>query len=416
MKREFPRIGRTLPPAAAPLTFRDLARGFLGCWRGQAERERFEAEVRKGFGIRHCFAVSSGKTALLLILRALAQLYPGRDEVLIPAYTCYSVPSAIVRAGFKIRLCDLDQEGLDFDFGQLGQILNRPEVAARLLCIIPTHFFGIPADIARLRETIHDNSPFRIPILEDAAQAMGEENEKGKLGTLGDVGFFSLGRGKPLSLGEGGIIVTDRDDLGATLEPMVAALPSYSPVEFCRLVLLVCSLISLARPELFWLPKSLPWLRLGETIFDPSFSSRRLSCFQAGLARDWSEKLRRLQEERKRKTGIWAAVLAPMKVGCFNSTGAGMIRFPVRVREKSLRKEILAGSERAGLGIMGTYPDAITGIKALAGKIGGAEEFPRAVALAEELLTLPVHHFVTPADQQRIATLLENVHRQRQHL
>ena len=120
------RLKRTLPPAASPIYPKDIISGLKGLVRGQRELERFKEEIRDYFGTKHCFLLSSGKAALTLILRALKDMHPHRDEVLIPAFTCYSVPSAIVRAGLKVRLCDINPDTLDFDFDQLSKILNQP--------------------------------------------------------------------------------------------------------------------------------------------------------------------------------------------------------------------------------------------------------------------------------------------------
>jgi dTDP-4-amino-4,6-dideoxygalactose transaminase len=119
------RIGRTLPPAATPIGIRDIASGICGIVAGQQELDRFQGELKEHFGVKHCFLVSSGKAALTLILLALKELSPDRDEVLIPAFTCYSVPSSIVRAGLRIRLCDLHPDCLDFDFVQLSAMLSE---------------------------------------------------------------------------------------------------------------------------------------------------------------------------------------------------------------------------------------------------------------------------------------------------
>src|SRR6185295_5908966 len=98
------RIGRTLPPAAAPIGIGAVVSGFAGILTGTRRLDRFHRELKDYFGVKHCFLVSSGQAAFTLILLALKELSPGRDEVLIPAFTCYSVPAAIVRAGLRIRL------------------------------------------------------------------------------------------------------------------------------------------------------------------------------------------------------------------------------------------------------------------------------------------------------------------------
>src|SRR5688572_27266022 len=169
--------------------WRDFAAGLGAILEGQPALDRFQAELRRHFGVKHCFLVGSGKAALALILLALKDLRPERDAVVIPAFTCYSVPSSVLRAGLRIVLCDLGPEGLDFDRAQLAAKLSGHE---HILAVVPTHLYGVAADVASVRHLVGKRP---IAIIEDAAQAMGEDSGHGKLGTLGDVGFFSLGRG-----------------------------------------------------------------------------------------------------------------------------------------------------------------------------------------------------------------------------
>ena len=143
------RIGRTLPPAAAPIGTGNLVSGFAALLGGQRELDRFQRELKEHFGVKHCFLVSSGQAAFTLILQTLRKLSPGRDEVLIPAFTCYSVPASIVRAGLRIRLCDVRPDRLDFDYAQLSAIPT-----AKVLAAVPTHLFGLPADVAGLRKLL----------------------------------------------------------------------------------------------------------------------------------------------------------------------------------------------------------------------------------------------------------------------
>src|SRR5258706_10556700 len=124
------RIGRTLPPAATPIDIRAVVSGICGIFRGRQELNRFESELKEPFEVEHCFLVSSGKAALTLILLALQELFPDRDEVLLPAFTCYSVPSSVVRAGLRIQLCDQRPESFDFDFARMSaMLLERADLA-----------------------------------------------------------------------------------------------------------------------------------------------------------------------------------------------------------------------------------------------------------------------------------------------
>ncbi len=396
------RIGRTLPPAAAPICFRDLVSGVVGLFRGANAVTRFEGELKEYFGVGHCYTVSSGKAALAVILRSLKAMYPDRDEVLIPAFTCYSVPSAIIRAGLRIRLCDVDAETFDFDYAQLGHIIS--ERSRRLLCILPVHLFGIPADVERIRTLVHGRD---IVIVEDAAQAMGGESGGKKLGTLGDVGFFSLGRGKALSTVEGGIILTGRDDIAEQIGKIVSGLENYGSIELFELFLYAVALMFLLRPSLFWLPKSLPFLRLGETIYDPNFKMRKISAFQAGLARRWERKLHCLKRARSETARALLGKLNTRSPWIDNKGLPDLIRLPLRIDSLSKRSSILRSSEEMGLGIAGTYPDSVDRIPELQNHFA-TFHYPSAKKNAEMLLTLPIHPYITSNDIDRIAELLRS--------
>lgn len=398
------RIGKTLPPAAAPITLENVLSGIIGMIRGEVEAERRVRELQEYFKLKGCFLVSSGKAALTVILEALKKMFPDRCEVLIPAFTCYSVPSAIVRAGLKVRLCDVDPETLDFNYSQLANILSRD--CGKLLCIVPVHLFGLPADMARTRILTEGKD---VVIVEDAAQAMGAEYNGVKLGSSGDVGFFSMGRGKPVSTVEGGIIVTRREDIASYIAGEVNGLPDYGAIEILRLLFYALCLVIFLRPSLFWLPRQLPFLRLGETIFDPEFKIRRMSGFQAGLAKGWRCKLQKMKSLRGENATGLLGKLEKLDVGTFGLKGGSLpdlIRLPLKLGTEQKRELVLKLSERMGLGIAGSYPDSVAGIPELHGDgLGGP--FPAAEEIARKIITLPVHPYLTESDKDRIGYLLK---------
>lgn len=394
-----PRIGRTLPPAAAPLHLADLLAGVAGACRRDTVR-RFEEDLKGYFRVRHCFAVSSGKAALVLLLQALRELSPERDEVLIPAYTCYSVPSAITRARLGVRLGDVAPDSFDWDFAHLDELLANP----RLLCVIPTHLFGMPADVARVREAARRHG---VWVIEDAAQAMGGEDAGSKLGTGGDAGFFSLGRGKAFSTVEGGVIITDNAALGSALARHLSDLSGYGPVASLKLLLYAVALWGLIHPRVFWLPKLLPFLKLGETHFDPSFPLRRLSAFQAGLARRWQSRLEQLKMARRANADAIARYGIALP-GLGGERLPDLIRFPVLLPDREAKRRLLRESGRLGLGISDGYPDSIDAI----GELGLAVEpggVRNAKDLAARMVCLPLHPQVSAGDIRTMAKLLERV-------
>ena len=401
------RIGRTLPPAAAPISLTDILNGLRGGLEGPHEINRFIAELKAYFNVSHCFLVSSGKVALTLILRALKYDSPDRNEVLIPAFTCYSLPSAIVRAGLKVRLCDIDPRTLDFD-ESLSRHLENPK---NLLAVVCPHLFGLTADIGRIREIIKDE---KVTVIDDAAQVMGGIEENDFLGTKGDVGFFSLGRGKALSTVEGGIIVSDSDQIGRRIESLIQKIPVQPGMHQAKLFVYALVLNVLIPPALFWLPKSIPGLRLGETVYDPGFPVGRFSSFQAGLARNWQGRVKFLQQIRRQNVCYWLETLKrftwmrPVYIKKEPDKVPPMLRLPVMLQDADLRDALLEASEEKGLGIMPSYPDAIDGIKQLeivnkAGAFSGAKE------CANRLLTFPVHGYIRQKDRERIIECLEDI-------
>ncbi len=394
------RIGRTLPPAAAPLQIAEILSSSKMAMSKSLSEQSVREELKNYFDKKYCFFLSSGKAALCLTLQALQRLHPERDHVLIPAYTCYSVPSAIVRAGLTIVLCDIDLSTLDYDYKQLQEKLEN----LCLLAVLSTHLFGLPANTEKLRSLLQDP---RVTIIEDAAQAMGAEWNGKKLGTLGDVGFFSLGRGKALTTINGGIILTDKDELEPELTKMVAKLPSCTTRQILLQLAYAITLQILIRPAWYWIPSSLPFLRLGETIYDPDFPMHQMSSFQLGLLRNIGKKIDKQRQARKKNIAFWGA-----KIGLrFSrehpsaSDYPDLIRFPVLMEDAHQVNHIVKRSGEQGLGITQTYPDSINGITEIAHNFV-RDSCPLARQAARGMITLPVHAFINEKDRLKILSVL----------
>lgn len=396
------RIGRTLPPAAAPIPPADVFQALPACFRQNHPEDQFEREIKEVFKQQYCFLVSSGKAALVLILKALKTLSPERNEVLIPAFTCYSVPAAIKKAGLRIKLCDLGKNSLDYDPEKLQKIIAEDKENKNILCVLVTHLYGCPADYKGLKAIIGED----IPIIEDAAQAMGEEHEGGKLGTRGAAGFFSLGRGKALSTMEGGIIITSRDDLGKIIATLVESLPDYRRIETIKLAIKAVFITLLQKPTLFWLPKALPFLHLGETIYDQNFSLKKISFFQRKLAENWRARLTGHRQARSANLSFWQDKL-PRKLAraCREDAGGGMIRLPLFARTSKERNRLIELSEQSGLGLMPGYPTPINEIEEIKAEFSN-QHYPQAWDVCSRLFTLPIHELVNGSDKKRIMNLL----------
>jgi len=388
------RIQRTLPPTAAPVALTDLVNGIVATRSGDRQLENITAELREFFQVKHLFLLSSGKAALTAILRSLTSLSP-RTRVLIPAYTCFSVPSAIVKSGLDIVLCDIDPTTLDFNFSHLETLLDD-----RTLCVVPTHLFGIPSDLDRVMGLAKRVGAF---VVEDAAQAMGGTYKGRPLGSLGDAGFFSLGRGKNITCGSGGIALTNCEVIASVLQREYRDLPTEPLGHALRSLASLAAMWLFIRPSLYWLPSSLPFLHLGETFFCPDFPEWKLGRAKASLLSRWRQRLERSNRIRCYMTQRLSDRLA-LNLGSGSSDSQTMLihlRLPFLLDTPKDKRALCRMSRRQGLGISPMYPTAIDAIPALAGRFTG-NRYPGAAAVADRLVTLPVHHLVNRMDLERI--------------
>ncbi|MBI4249137.1 MAG: DegT/DnrJ/EryC1/StrS family aminotransferase [Elusimicrobia bacterium] len=170
--------------------------------------QRFEKDFAAYLGVRHCVAVHSGTTALWMALTALG-LEPG-DEVLTTPFTFFGTLEAILWAGGKPVLVDIDPETLNIDPQKLEAALS-PKTRG----ILPVHLYGQPADMDPIMKTAKSNN---LWVLEDACQAHGSTYRGRRAGALGSAAAFSFYPTKNLgALGDAGAIVTQDDDLAGRL-------------------------------------------------------------------------------------------------------------------------------------------------------------------------------------------------------
>jgi dTDP-4-amino-4,6-dideoxygalactose transaminase len=389
-------IQRTLPPAAAPMKSQDLLCGLVGILFGDRDIAKLEFEIKEYFGVKHVFLVSSGKAALTLILLALKRL-SNRRQVLIPAYTCFSVPSAIVKAGLQVALCDINPANFDFDQKLLKEAINE-----NTLCVVPHHLFDIPADMDRVTSLCKERGIF---VVEDVAQAMGGSYREKKLGTIGDVGFFSLGRGKNITCGSGGIIITNSDRVAEAIAGHYLGLEEAGVMEavkeFCRLALMSMFI----HPRLYWLPAGIPSLQLGQTLFYKDFPIRKMSGMNAGVLHHWRN---RLAESNRTRAKTAAYFSERLRLKSVQDTPIPYLRLPILVDSPEVRGRVHLLSRKMGLGITPMYPTPINEIEELRTTFKG-RMFPSASRVAERLLTIPTHGLLSDKDKKNMCRLFTGV-------
>jgi dTDP-4-amino-4,6-dideoxygalactose transaminase len=319
-----------------------------------------------------------------------------RRQVIIPAYTCYSVPSAVHKAGLEVVLCDVDPHSLDFDIGELQAVVGE-----NTLAIVTPHLFGQPADLKRIKAIAKSSGVF---VVEDAAQAMGSRAGGQWLGTQGDVGFFSLGRGKNVSAGSGGVIVTNSDSMADALSVLCEGLPAEPASGLLANALTVVATKALLHPLLYWLPAGLPFLGLGETKYSLDYPVCRMDGMRAGLLSSWRSRLEESNQCRIKTHQLFRKRLSPVAhiLDTRSSDQSVYLRLPLLMPTAQQKAALCLIAKDYGLGVSASYPAPVSMIPEVA--YGHqSQRFPGAEVLAARLVTLPLHRYVTEDDVDRIA-------------
>lgn len=163
---------------------------------------RFEERFAERIGTRHCLAVNSGTSALMCGLVGLG-IGPG-DEVILPGYTFIASAAAVLGVGAVPVIAEVD-DSLTLDPEDFERKIT-PSTAA----VMPVHMRGTPC---QMREILAIAERRGLKVIEDVAQACGGSYGGRRLGSWGDVGCFSLQHFKIITVGEGGAVVTDSDEV-----------------------------------------------------------------------------------------------------------------------------------------------------------------------------------------------------------
>lgn len=165
--------------------------------------QQFEDKFAISVNRKHAIAVTNGTAAIDVAIDALGL---GRgDEVIVPTFTIISCLLQIVRSGATPVLVDADPVTWSMDVNQIER-----KITARTKAIMAVHIYGIPVDMKPLAEI---GSKYGLKIIEDAAELYGQTYMSKPCGSFGDISTFSFYPNKHITTGEGGMIVTDDDDL-----------------------------------------------------------------------------------------------------------------------------------------------------------------------------------------------------------
>jgi dTDP-4-amino-4,6-dideoxygalactose transaminase len=347
---------------------------------------------------------NSGTAALAAaIMAAIRRKGVPAPEVILPAYGCPDLVSAVFHAGARPVLVDLEPQRPWMDLEQLAA-----SVGSQTAAIVAVSLFGIQERMPALRVIAEQSA---VTLIEDSAQAFPKNGVESFWD--GDLVVMSFGRGKPVSLLGGGAVLY-RDEQFRGLLPECSHGTDGQPLQrfMFRLKAMLYNLMS--SPHAYWIPAGLPFLHLGETRFHPLSEVECMDDARLGLLSvNTAAFRRRTLRVQSALAGLIgelsarAANLVDLPAVCDTPATRALLRYPLLL-DAGRRDEAYNRMNGSGLGVSKMYPAALPGIAGLEHHLGPAGTFPVARDFASRVLTLPVHERVRETDIRAIASGLES--------
>jgi dTDP-4-amino-4,6-dideoxygalactose transaminase len=327
------------------------------------EVDAFEHEVASLTGCKYAIACASGSDALILALLAL-EVGPG-DEVITTPFTFVASAGSIARVGAKPVFADIDPRTFDI----CPEAIEKA-ITSRTRAIMPVHLFGLTADMSKIKEIA---AARKLPVIEDAAQAIGACHDGRPVGSLGVMGCFSFFPSKNLGgAGDGGMITTNDASLADRLRVL--------RVHGAR--------------------KKYEYELLG--------MNSRLDALQAAILRVKLRHLERWTTARQVNAGRYRELFKEFRVEAALQAPAEAARqkhvynqFTVRARNRNALREHL---RQRGIPTEIYYPKPLHLQHAFAYLDHKSGDFPLAETASLEVLSLPIYPEVTE-EQQRAVVL-----------
>ena len=393
---------RHVAPAGAPIHLTDLVRWAAAALTPGDASAALTQAVCDRLSVPHAFPVSTGRAGMTLLLRAMRRLAPAsRSEVVLPAYTCYSVAASAIKAGLTPRIVDIAPDTLDYERSELEAV-----DFSRVLGIVATNLYGLPNDLAYLTTLARSSGVF---LIDDAAQAMGAAFNGRASGSWGDAGLISFDKGKNVSAIDGGVVVTSSGDLAAAIEREVRALPAQGIREAGMLTAKALAYFVFLRPWLYWIPQRVPQLGLGQTVFSTEFPVARPTRPQVTLAVTMLRRLDaftrvRIARATELLDGV-RALRAAAPIEPIPGSSPAYLRLPLLAASEETRRILLQRLNAAGIGATGSYPRSLAEIPEI-GPAPGARRVVAGIDVARRILTLPTHPFVGSGDVARTLAVM----------
>lgn len=365
-----------LPPAGDPVALRPRA-------------ARTFDELAAPAQVRY---YGSGTAALAAALAAAVRVRGCRSpEVVVPAYGCPSIVSAVLHAGAQPVPVDLEPERPWLSLTALERALGEQTVA-----VVGVHLLGIPERVEALARRARAVGAFLVL---DSAQAFGEP----LLPAEADVAIYSFGRGKPISLLGGGALIARESELLSRV-PIPETTPNPGGAATRAGLYNV-----LRRPAWYGVLSRMPGLGLGETRFEPLREIQGMDAWRRSVL---AENLRVYRRRPDRVERWLDAALSDLESGLVEdlsracAASGRVLRYPLLFASKALRDYAKWELVRCGLGASAMYELPLPEIPGVAPHLRRCGAYPNATAFAERLMTLPTHSGVRREHVAKIRAVL----------
>lgn len=394
---------REVPPTAGlPLLWRDFMPSSVS----------LEQNLAVFLGQPEVQIECSGTAALIVALATLKRI-SSRRSVVIPAYTCPLVALAVAHCGLKPVLCDTRRNNFDLCPKSLAEACGEDTLA-----VIPTHLGGRVADLSAATAIA---KRFGAYVVEDAAQSIGASWQGQPVGSIGDMGFYSLGIGKGLTIYGGGVVVARDENLRQQLRVTSAEIAPYRIVwEIWRLLELV-GYFALYRPSGLGIAYGLPLRRklrkgrLIEAVGDNC--STHTPLHRVGVWRKMigASALKRLPtfldatavQAMRRKSLLEKIPGVSVMDDATGNTGTWPF-FQVLLPTRQVRDDVLARLWHQGLGVGRLFIHALPDYQYLAPMFGHATT-PHARDFAARMLTISNSLWLEDNDFKTICSVLKEL-------
>lgn len=369
------------PPVYSPVRFGSLlgAAGALVTG-GAAASAEVRRHIAQEYGCDDALLLDSGTSALTLALKAAGAMIEARGRatvIALPAYGCFDLATAVAGTDLRVIPYDVMPRTLGPDWDSLSRALD-----AGASVVVMTHWYGVPVDAGRVLELAGRHGAM---VIDDAAQGVGAAIGGRPLGTFGDFGVLSFGRGKGRTGGGGGALLPLTGDARSATGQLRLPTPRRRGM---REYVALKAQWALGRPSLYWIPASLPFLDLGNTPYHEPGPVEAMPASCAGaLAIGWQDGAAAAGERRafarqwREANGEYVFPLSEARDAL-----QGELRVPVVARSAEERQTLLATAP----GAMPAYPATLVDLPAIRKQLSVSVDrssFPGAMELVQRLVT-----------------------------